>query len=118
MLINVDICKRQTRFRLCPFNYRPDNFYTEVQQAHLIKIWLLAAGTGGKIPHDATWIGRKIGAKSKVNLEPMIELGFLIPVQLEKSEKDKRWISLEKGAESTVAANDAANVAATVVRRE
>lgn len=50
---------------------------TEVAQIHLVKIWLLAANIGNKIPNDASWVGRKIGAKSKVDLNQMVDAGFL-----------------------------------------
>ena len=42
---------------------------TEIQQNHLMKIWLLASKLDNKIPHDTTWIGRQIGAKSKVDIK-------------------------------------------------
>jgi hypothetical protein len=51
---------------------------TEIQQLHLIKIWLLAAQNDNKIPYDITWIERQIGAKSKVDVTPMISFGFLV----------------------------------------
>jgi len=50
---------------------------TEVQQIHLVKIWLFAAKVGNKMPFDPAWIGRKIGAKSKVDLEQLVTSGFI-----------------------------------------
>lgn len=50
---------------------------TEIQQCHLIKIWLLAAKLGNKIPNDPKWIARKIGAQSKVDLDQLVTVGFL-----------------------------------------
>ena len=52
---------------------------SEVDQLHLIKIWLLAAKVDNRIPNDPNWIARKIGAKSKVNLKQLVTLGFLVP---------------------------------------
>ena len=50
---------------------------TEIQQLHLLKIWLLAAKLGNKIPYDADWVARKIGAQSKVDLKQLVTVGFL-----------------------------------------
>jgi hypothetical protein len=50
---------------------------TDVQQIHLIKIWLLAAKLNNQIPDDAVWIGRQIGARSKVDVKQMVTYGFL-----------------------------------------
>ena len=50
---------------------------TEIQQIHLVKIWLLAAKLGNKIPNDAKWVERKIGAQSKVDLSALLDVGFL-----------------------------------------
>lgn len=49
----------------------------DVAKAHLAGIWLLASRNRGLIPDDATWIARRIGAQSKVNLALLIEAGFL-----------------------------------------
>ena len=51
---------------------------TEIQQNHLMKIWLLASKLDNKIPHDTTWIGRQIGAKSKVDIKQLVTHGFLL----------------------------------------
>lgn len=51
---------------------------TEIQQCHLIKIWLLAAKLGNKIPNDTKWVARKIGAQSKVDLDQLVTVGFLV----------------------------------------
>jgi hypothetical protein len=51
---------------------------TEVQQAHLMKIWLLASKLDNKIPNDPTWIARQIGAKSKVDIKQLVTSGFIV----------------------------------------
>jgi len=81
-----------------------------------MKIWVLAAGTAGKIPNDPTWVGRKIGAKSRVDLNTMAEVGFLIPMSVQV-EKDKRWISLEKETAAPLLANVAAPLLANVASK-
>lgn len=48
-------------------------------KAHLILIWILAAGTEGRVPHDAKFIASRINATEPVDLDAMIEAGFLIP---------------------------------------
>jgi hypothetical protein len=55
------------------------NCLTEVQQCHLQKIWLLAAKIDNKIPADPVWVGRRINAKSKVQLKQLCTKGFLEP---------------------------------------
>jgi len=51
---------------------------TEVQQNHLMRIWLLAGRCGNKIINDSEWIGKKIGAKSKVDIKQFVTRGLLI----------------------------------------
>ena len=48
-------------------------------KAHLIMIWILAAGTEGRIPNDAKFLSSRINANEPVDLEAMIAAGFLIP---------------------------------------
>lgn len=47
-------------------------------KAHLILIWVLAAGTEGRIPNDGAFIAKKISAAESVDLDAMIEAGFLV----------------------------------------
>jgi len=78
---------------------------SEIQQHHLMKIWLLAGRCNNKIINDAAWIGRKIGAKTKVDINHLVKCEFLVPYEsvrdctepygdseslaLEKKRKDK-----------------------------
>ena len=50
---------------------------TELQQLHLVKIWLLAAKLNNQIPNDRTWVARQIGAKGKPDLNQLVTSGFL-----------------------------------------
>ena len=59
------------------YDYEMDRL-DEIAQLHLLKIWLLAAKLDNKIPNDAEWIARQIGAKSKVNIKQLCTFGFLI----------------------------------------
>lgn len=55
----------------------PDN-----QKAHLVLIWLFAASqAGGRIPNDAAFLSRKLGTTDAINLENLVNAGFLIPEQ-------------------------------------
>ena len=54
-------------------------------KAHLILIWILAAGSEGKIPHDAAFIAKRINAAEAVNIEEMVAAGFLIPDGVDES---------------------------------
>jgi len=49
----------------------------DASKAHLLCIWLLASRTSNKINPDPKWIGRKIGANSKVDIDVLIQSGFL-----------------------------------------
>lgn len=49
----------------------------DASKAHLLCIWMLASRTGNKIPNNAEWIKKKIGASSKVDLDLLIESEFL-----------------------------------------
>ena len=51
---------------------------TEVQQNHLMKIWLLVSKLDNKIPNDSIWIARQIGAKSKVDIKQLVTSGFIV----------------------------------------
>ena len=48
-------------------------------KAHLILIWILAAGSEGRIPHDPAFIAKRINASETVNLDEMIAAKFLVP---------------------------------------
>lgn len=41
-------------------------------------IWVLASGTEGRIPNDAKFLASKISAGEPVDIEAMIEAGFLM----------------------------------------
>ena len=49
---------------------------TEVDQCRLLKIWLLAAKTGNRIPKDPRWVRAQIGAKA-LNLQTFVDAGWL-----------------------------------------
>ena len=73
---------------------------SEVDQLHLIKIWLLAAKVENRIPNDPNWIARKIGAKSKVNLEQLVTLGFLVPYKSVQMTQADPYLEEEAEAEA------------------
>lgn len=50
----------------------------DASKAHLFCIWLLASRTNNKINNDPQWIARRIGANSKVNIDILVENGFLV----------------------------------------
>ncbi len=47
-------------------------------KGHLLCIWMLASRTKNEMPYDEKWIAKKIGASTKVNLEALVDAGFLI----------------------------------------
>lgn len=52
---------------------------TDAGRAHLMLIWVLAAGTEGVVPASPKFIASRIGATSTVDLDAIIAAGFLIP---------------------------------------
>ena len=50
---------------------------TDIQKGHLLCIWMLASRTGNKIPNNPTWVKKKIGASSNVDLQALIDAEFL-----------------------------------------
>ena len=47
-------------------------------KGHLLCIWMLASRTKNEMPFDERWITKKIGASSKVNLQDLVNAGFII----------------------------------------
>lgn len=58
------------------------NQLSELERGRLMRIWLLAASDGGRIPNDSKWVAQKIGAKS-LDLDSFIVAGFLEKVYSE-----------------------------------
>ena len=50
----------------------------DATRAHLMLIWLLAGRTNNRIPADAGWIGRKIGASEPVDLDSLLAGRWLV----------------------------------------
>lgn len=73
----------------------------DASKAHLLCIMLLASRTNNKINPDPRWIGRKIGANSKVDIDILISGGFLqLNQTLQGMEQDasKMLQGMEQGA--------------------
>lgn len=49
----------------------------DASKAHLMGIWLLASRNDGRVPNDAAWLGKRIGARSKVDMTVLVRAGFL-----------------------------------------
>lgn len=54
----------------------------DASKFHIIAIGLLASRTGNKIPADAGWVARKIGATTIVDLTMLAKSGFIILDQI------------------------------------
>lgn len=52
----------------------------DASKAHLIGIWMLASRHGGQVPYDAEWIAHKINATETVDIEPLLEGEWLVPI--------------------------------------
>lgn len=63
------------------YNHLLDDFefscLPDASKAHLLSIWLLASRTENKIPFNAKWIGNKINATEDVDLNVLIDSGFI-----------------------------------------
>ena len=73
----------------------------DASKAHLLCIWLLASRTNNKINPDPRWIGRKIGANSKVDIDILLKSGFLQlnqPLQSTEQDASKALQSTEQDA--------------------
>jgi hypothetical protein len=49
----------------------------DAAKGHLLCIWMLASRTNNDMMFDSKWIARKIGASSKVDLDLLLESGFI-----------------------------------------
>lgn len=79
------------------YNHLLDDFefscLPDASKAHLLSIWLLASRTGNKIPNNPKWIGNKINATDDVDIELLIESGFINVIpnknkEIQKPEQD------------------------------
>jgi hypothetical protein len=50
----------------------------DATKMHLIAIWLLASRSENKIPFDPKWVGRRINANDAVNLQLLVDRGFIL----------------------------------------
>lgn len=64
------------------------------QKGQLILIWLLASRMDNKVPFDPKWVAQKINATAPVNLERLMDLGWIEPYEPEKAKgKREDWPS-------------------------
>lgn len=65
---------------------------SDVQRGHLILIWLLAARCDNRIPMDPAWIGSRIGAKQRVDVDAFVDAGFLEYTETEReADRAEGW---------------------------
>lgn len=50
----------------------------DASKMHLIAIWLLASRSENKIPYDPKWIAKRINATNAVDLEALVQAGFIV----------------------------------------
>ncbi len=53
------------------------NSLTEVQQLHLLKLWLLASQNKNKLIYDSSTIRKRLGLDSRLSLEVFVKAGFI-----------------------------------------
>tara|TARA_R110002033_G_scaffold37350_2_gene76286 strand:+ start:158 stop:769 length:612 start_codon:yes stop_codon:yes gene_type:complete len=49
----------------------------DATKCHLLCIWMLASRTNNEMVYDNSWVKRKIGANSSVDLELLVSVGFI-----------------------------------------
>ena len=64
----------------------------DIQKGHLMMLWLLASQMDGRIPYDPQWVAQRIGATSEVDLDALIEPGWLI-IDGGEQKKTEKWPS-------------------------
>ncbi len=50
----------------------------DASKLHLIAIWLLASRSENKLPYDPKWIAKRINATDKVDLDGLLDSGFIV----------------------------------------
>jgi hypothetical protein len=70
------------------------NALTEVQQLHLLKLWLLASQNKNKLIYDSSTIRKRLGLDSRLSLEVFVKAGFIEIIE-----------GTEKNASTTLAFN-------------
>lgn len=70
----------------------------DASKLHLVLIWLIASRTNNKIPADPEWISKKISATEEVNLDVLVQAGFLEKIE------EKQLVRTPKQAASKVLA--------------
>jgi len=78
-------------------NYEFENL-ADATKGHLLCIWMLASRTNNKIVYDNSWVKRKIGANSQVDLKKLLDSGF-IELQIVEHDASNLLVSEEKRRE-------------------
>lgn len=61
----------------------------DASKVHLVLIWLLASRSNNKLPYDRDWIGKRINATQEVDIDALIEAGFIVKIQqLQEAEQN------------------------------
>jgi len=50
---------------------------TDCQKFHLISLWSLASVMDNSLPDDAEWLSARVGARTKIDIDAFISLGFI-----------------------------------------
>lgn len=83
------------------YNELLDDFHfsclQDASKAHLVGIWLLASRTSNRIPMNAGWVGNKINATDPVDLNELLNSGFIEQV-IEKPLKNQPLQEAEQDA--------------------
>jgi len=66
----------------------------DASKLHLIMIWLLASRSNNNLPYDSEWISRRISATETVNLDTLVDAGFIVVDQEQQSPEQDASTSL------------------------
>jgi hypothetical protein len=80
----------------------------DASKCHLLCIWMLASRTNNEMIYDNTWVKRKIGANSSVDLDLLASVGF-IELQGTVHDASKVLVSEEERRGETETEENASN---------
>ena len=80
----------------------------DASKMHLMGIWILASKCDNRIPADPVWIAKRIGANTPVDLQPLIDAGFILRLQrasdaLEERKQNAPLVEERRGEAKTEA---------------
>jgi hypothetical protein len=86
---------------------------SETGQIHLVKLWLLASRHDNRIPNDIAYINGKLFPKSAIDIQELIDAGFIYVTETQARKKAKRKARKERSDKGLQRKQDASRTLAT-----